>query len=91
MTKEECDTQINRRLREYFENRKNHSCLRDKLTVLKSTIQQALDNPLYDGLDEYLASNDTDVSKDIAAMRHIMQEQGTIRSFLKEHGIGDLP
>ena len=91
MTGDECDLQINKRLREYFENRKKHSCLRDKLGVLKSTIEKALDNPLYEGLDDYISSYDTEVSRDIVAMRLLMQEQETIRSFLRKHGIDDLP
>jgi hypothetical protein len=91
VTKDECADQVNRRLREYFENRKKWSCLRDRLSVLKSTIDQALNNPLYDGLDDYLASTDSGVSRDIAAMRQIAQEQETISSFLKEHGIDGLP
>ena len=86
MTDQECEAHVNKRLRAYFDDRKKASCIRDRLRCLQRAIEQALDNPHNEDLDDVPAS----LADDVAELRRLQTEEGITRSFLAENGI-DLP
>ncbi|MCY4006286.1 MAG: hypothetical protein OXE84_05590 [Rhodobacteraceae bacterium] len=87
MTDKECDDLITKRLREYFDNRKRLSCIRNKLEEYKKIIEQCLDNPMHESLDNAPKI----IADDVQELQNLSDTQSDLRAFLTKNGISELP